>query len=131
MSFWENKYIKSARKQHKCYYCDRTIQKGEAYQHCAGTYEGEFQYYNLCDRCTVVVDEIQESGELSDFFEMIINNGYILCPECNGDNLREYDFTEDGLYLDCECDECDHKWREDLTVAGIKNILGVVEPPEI
>jgi hypothetical protein len=40
-----------ARKDHKCYDCNRVIHRGETYHHAAGKSDGYFCDYKICAHC--------------------------------------------------------------------------------
>ena len=43
--------IVTARKQHKCDECNRTIEKGERYERVTGKWDGEFYTFRTCSDC--------------------------------------------------------------------------------
>lgn len=47
--FYETK--RKARKDHKCYECRQTIQKGDVYQWTKALLEGEWEVYRFCLPC--------------------------------------------------------------------------------
>ena len=104
MSFW-NSRTRIARIPHRCEYCGKQIEVGEQYSRETGIYEGEFNDYSLCSRCKGAWTYL--SGEYC-------------CPICGGFNLREYDFADDMLSVECQCDKCDRKYMVDLSEEAIK-----------
>lgn len=122
MSFWSSTEIKRARKPHKCLYCGRTIQQGEAYSHECGTYEDEFQHYDLCIRCRYLCNEYEHDDTLGEFHDTLWDNDLISCPSCGSINLRAYEFSHDMMSCECECDNCDEKWEADLTIEGLEKV---------
>lgn len=51
--YWEfyNEYTPTARKDHRCQECGRTIAKGEKYCTQGGLNDGHFQWYKTCAHC--------------------------------------------------------------------------------
>ena len=123
MSFW-NSIERKARKEHKCIYCGKTIEKGETYSRETGTFEGEFNDYCLCLRCLWLINSFASDEEyLADIYETLFENDLIICPSCSSTNLREYDISNDKMSMNCECDNCDEKWVADLSIEGIKELI--------
>lgn len=46
-----NSYIRTARKAHKCEYCEKNIMVGEKYSYESGKFEGDFFTRTLCVPC--------------------------------------------------------------------------------
>ena len=123
MSFWNSREQK-ARKQHKCIYCGKTIQKGEQYNRESGMFDGEFQDYCLCARCRWLIDTFETGEEyLSDIYDTLDNNDLVLCPLCGSRNQRECHISRDRQSMECECDDCDEKWVADLTIAALERMI--------
>lgn len=121
MSFWKSRQYKS-KKQHRCEYCDKTIEVGEEYSRETGTFEGDFQDFCLCFRCDFVIDKFENDEYLGDFYETVFEN-FLDCPACGDCNLREHEFSADKMSCECECDHCDEKWTADLSIEGIKEVM--------
>lgn len=121
MSFWKSKKHK-AKKQHRCEYCGRYIQIGEEYDRETGTFEGDFQDYCLCFRCLFIIDKLENDEYLGDFYDMVFDN-FLDCPACGKHNLIAYEFTDDRMSCECECDCCREKWIVDLSIDGIKEVM--------
>ena len=121
MSFWNSKNIKKTRKVHICEYCGRKIEIGESCNNESGMYEGEFNNYYLC-RCLNFISKY--SPDLSDgfssgeFYEEIYNMQIAPCPKCGSDNHREYEWSEDSMKCQFECDDCDEKWEADFSFSS-------------
>ena len=96
---------------------------GETYHRETGIYDSEFNDYCLCERCRWVLTNIDnECDELGNFRDAIFEFDLVSCPSCGSINLREYDLSDDMQTMECECDECDAKWIEDLSIDGLKKI---------
>jgi hypothetical protein len=55
--------IVKGRKDHRCYECSKTIEKGE-YHHCIkGKWEGCFNEYRICLECEAILNEIKSFYE--------------------------------------------------------------------
>ncbi len=87
-----NSITRTARKDHKCCECWRTIKAGEKYQYSSGVWDGEPDSFKQCLNChdimnlTSLVDEYDAPGfgELRRWFE-----GFV-CRGLNGETwLRE------------------------------------------
>lgn len=120
MSFWNSQWIEKARKPHTCLYCGRTIQPGERYSYECGTYEDEFQHYNLCERCRYLCEKYEHDDTLGEFADTLWENDLLICPSCGSINLSGHEFSDDMMSCQCECDECGEKWTSDLTIEGLK-----------
>jgi len=121
VSFWNSRKHK-ARKEHRCQYCGKKILAGEIYHRETGIYESEFNDYCLCERCRWVLTNIDnESDELGDFLDAIFELDLVSCPSCGSINLREYEMSDNKQSMECECDKCDTKWIEDLSLNGFIN----------
>lgn len=124
MSFWRSKQIKEARKPHECAYCGRTIRVGERYSRETGTYEGEFDDYCLCDRCSWFVRETKiHEDELGCLTDDLFGCDIVRCPSCGSSNCRYYGLTKDKMFMYCECKECDEWWAADLSIEGLEYMM--------
>jgi len=56
-SVWTESYPK-ARKEHKCYECDRIIKPGEKYHNFKGCWEGKWAEFKTCEPCNDLRHEI-------------------------------------------------------------------------
>ena len=65
--------IQTARKQHKCRECGRTIDSGEKYEYVSGCWEGNFSVFKTCEDCQNIRGE---------FFCEGWNYGFILNDLC-------------------------------------------------
>jgi hypothetical protein len=66
--FWTD-IERKARKAHRCYECNRTIQPGETYTRSAGVWEGNFQCVKRCAHCMAymrIIDRM-DRGALEDW----------------------------------------------------------------
>lgn len=50
----------TARRNHKCCECGRTIAAGETYQHVSGLWENGFESYKTCERCADLRDSLAD-----------------------------------------------------------------------
>jgi DNA-directed RNA polymerase subunit RPC12/RpoP len=121
MSFW-NSRTRIARIPHRCEYCGKQIEVGEQYSRETGVYDGEFNDYSMCSRCKGAWTYLsgESCGELGNLFDDVMETDILHCPICGGFNLREYDFADDMLSVECQCDKCDHKYMVDLSEEAIK-----------
>ena len=120
MSFWRNSTIKSTRKEHRCEFCTRVIPIGSTADYCCGVWEGEFQSYYFCTRCSTYVDrnqiDLSDGFSPGDFMEYVLSDS-LQCPNCGKYNqVREYDWDDSMMLLSLECDNCDHKWTVDYSM---------------
>lgn len=127
--FWESKLIKAAKKEHKCLYCSKYIQIGESYWQEVGVYQGDFQHYCLCERCSFFIQntEVADDGYLSpsSLYEAIHDR--ITCPTCGSRRISDMSTSEDEQYAECECENCDHKWTEDISLEAIKKFCELIK----
>lgn len=49
--FYSTRRVKSARKQHQCIECRRTIKPGEGYDSTSGKWDGHFETFLWCTNC--------------------------------------------------------------------------------
>ena len=56
-----NSYIRTARKAHKCEYCEKEIMVGEKYGYESGKFEGDFFTRKLCIPCRKMLDAYIDS----------------------------------------------------------------------
>jgi len=119
MSFWKNTEIKKTRKEHRCEFCNRVIPTGSTVDYCRGIWEGEFQSYYFCTRCSTYVDrnqiDLSDGFNPGDFMEHVLNES-APCPKCGKYEWREYNWDDEMMFLSLECDNCDHKWVEDYSM---------------
>ena len=50
-TFFEQRMVKKARKQHHCSECSGHIAAGESYEYTAGLWDGYFDTFHICERC--------------------------------------------------------------------------------
>lgn len=70
-----NSYIRTARKSHKCEYCQKEIMVGEKYSYESGKFDGDFFTRYLCVLCYKILnaymydadDDIFDWRDVSDF----------------------------------------------------------------
>lgn len=55
--FFESRH--TARKEHKCYECRRTIRPGEQYESVRGVWEGRFEFFKTCQHCLALRDWVK------------------------------------------------------------------------
>jgi hypothetical protein len=85
-------------------------------------WEGEFQSYALCDRCVLLVNEFEESGEMmGEFWDTVTGAGFFECPEC-GSQMMEDSESEDNaeIIFHCACRRCGTKYTTDLSYDAVK-----------
>lgn len=56
-----SRWIKSARKEHKCTECARPIAKGEPYKYGFMVFEGSGESYHMCQHCYVAAEWLIEN----------------------------------------------------------------------
>lgn len=75
----------TARKEHQCCECDRTILKGETYEYVSGVWSGKFSTYKTCLRCIEVREKFCPDGfffgELKDTIKNCLGFDYTEVPE--------------------------------------------------
>jgi len=49
--------IRTARKEHRCGECKRTIRKGERYHYASGCWEGSWDHHKTCKQCVAIAKE--------------------------------------------------------------------------
>lgn len=127
MSFWNSRHVKKTQKTHKCAYCGSKIPVGSSCFHETGTYDGDFNDYRLCERCGRLINnyrnEFCSENEIGEFTEDLVNTDILDCPNCHKARFSEYDFSEDSLSIEIECDNCDHTYTVDLSFEAIDEFL--------
>ena len=124
MGFWRNTQIKHARKEHRCIFCLRIIQKGESAEYSAGMFEGEFQSFYFCTRCEKFVEKyninLSDSFGEGDFMEYAHSIDLARCPSCGSYNHREDEWTDKSM-MSCkyQCDDCEHTWTADYSMKDV------------
>ena len=88
LDFYNHTYPK-ARKQHKCEYCEQTIEVGQKYSYETGKYEGDMFVRKLCCTCENILREF--------------------CNQ-NGYGEFDWDWITDWLH-DNYCYDCEHGSR--------------------
>lgn len=58
---FHSRYIRVARKSHKCEECGGPILSGERYEYVAGKWEGYFNYFKTCERCVDLRQWVQNN----------------------------------------------------------------------
>jgi hypothetical protein len=120
MSFWNTRQIKRTKKPHQCQFCGRIIPAGSSCESNSGTFDGEFNYYHLCNRCVKFIQvhncDLSDGFNLGDFYDCICDLR-VDCPEC-ASQYYQYDHVWDVSKMSCtyECDECDNKWVVDYSM---------------
>jgi hypothetical protein len=61
-----NEEVVQARKEHKCYECRRTIEKGWYYHRSTGKWDGQVSTYKTCNRCTMIQKWMREFADNND-----------------------------------------------------------------
>lgn len=46
--------VRTARKEHKCCECQRTITQGEKYHYISGLWDGSWDHYKTCEQCFAI-----------------------------------------------------------------------------
>lgn len=102
-----------ARKQHTCFYCGKTIEKGETYAWSKTAYDGEINEWKLHKKCDFIanklwnyIDPDQEGMSAEDFREgCVAFYTKFICPEASdisGEKERSchineiYDFLQEN-----------------------------------
>jgi hypothetical protein len=128
MSFQYERYVKKAKKEHRCEWCSAHIKVGDGYYASSG-HNGDFYAYALCERCHDVMGKFfyEIFGEyvvddLGEFYESIIAGyGLSSCPVCGAEG--EDTLSEDGLSMSVYCGKCGHRWAVDLSYESISAII--------
>jgi hypothetical protein len=125
MSFWNTIEIKKTRKPHKCAYCGRIIPYGSSCESNSGTYEGDFCYYHICNRCVKFIYvyncDLEDGFSEGDFYDYI-NDLSVACPECTS-LYHDHEWDNTCMICEYECDDCKHKWNVDYS-------MGVTDEPK-
>jgi hypothetical protein len=122
VSFWKS-IKRKARKKHNCEYCSKEIKKGEKYSRETGTFEGDFNDYCLCLRCTWFLDTFRtESEYLQDLYSELFEEDLISCCECGSYRVDIQDISEDKQVLSCRCRKCSTEWEQDISLESLKDI---------
>ena len=61
---WEffNEEERTARIEHTCGECYKTINPGEVYKYISGKFEGEFTTHKACEECADLAESMQSMG---------------------------------------------------------------------
>jgi hypothetical protein len=59
-----------ARKEHTCYECRRSINKGQTYHYAEGCWVGKFSRYKTCKPCDDLRHELRYEGEYASFGQL-------------------------------------------------------------
>lgn len=51
--------VKKARKEHKCFECDRTIHRGERYERVFGIWDGDVSVFRTCTHCLEIREYVR------------------------------------------------------------------------
>lgn len=107
----ESKY--KARKQHKCDWCRRTIEKGDTYIKAFGVWQGNLQNRKDCNECHNLINAMSHDKDYRDY---VYNDGFDdetlmefhqekICPLCTHyENCNGMD-----LYVRCSKVEVTHE----------------------
>lgn len=74
--------IVTAKKDHKCYFCKNTINKGERYRYSVQIDQGDFDDFKVHPSCTELVSklglykECKEEGVTDDLFQEVVIDLY-------------------------------------------------------
>ena len=122
MSFWKESFIKSARKEHTCVYCNKDIKVGDTYIRETGIFEGDFNDYCLCPRCQYLVNKYDSGEVLSCLYDTLVENDYIVCPACGSINFKDFKVCEDKNSVYGECRDCGDKFATMITLDALIDI---------
>ena len=61
---------RKARKEHRCYECNKIIEYGERYQNIRGLWDHRWYEYKTCTTCDDLRDELKYDGELAPFGDL-------------------------------------------------------------
>lgn len=97
MSFQFERYVKKAKKEHRCEWCAAHIKVGGGYYAISG-HDGDFYAYALCERCHDVMDKFfyeifgdRVVDSIGEFQERIISEyGLCACPSCRRMSAYEW-----------------------------------------
>lgn len=103
-----SKEVRRAAKDHRCYECERTIHKGDLYEHHSGIWDGEPETFKWCHDCATIANLVEglDRDRLRDKREAAVRSGswqqradlldlepfcfaYGQLIECVGEYLRE------------------------------------------
>jgi len=63
--------IRKARKEHKCYECNRIIMIGESYYYSKGNWDGRWLDFKTCIECENLRYELRYEGEYAPFGDLM------------------------------------------------------------
>lgn len=130
--FWNSAIVKKSRKPYRCAYCSRTIEVGTSYSRESGKWEGEMQDYALCIRCSELLDSndpvwCSYDGELGNFHDNLMDSLFLDCPKCGKNLIADFNYIENKMKIEIECDDCGEKYTVDLSSDNLlkdkRNIL--------
>lgn len=102
-----NSYIRTARKAHKCEYCEKNIMAGEKYSYESGKFEGDFFTRTLCVSCRKMLNAYIDDVD-DDTFDWLAVSDFLsenYCDKLCGQEKRH----------DCDkSPECCEKIREEF-----------------
>ena len=103
----------TARKEHTCHMCSRTIGKGETYRRQGYVFDGRRSHTKVCEQCAYFAEALFKSGFESE------EGGWAYLPELDSGEVAYCGFSKPhDLYR--------HKWRRYdghlYTVSEIKSI---------
>lgn len=126
MSFWKETHIKKSRSKHRCEYCCGVIFPGKSYFRETGVYYGDFNDYCICERCRTALDFFnfdENLDHLASFYDELLNSDILDCLNCGRNSLREYEFTDNATFCNCECDNCGKMYIVDLSKQKFEKLL--------
>lgn len=88
-------YVKrtvTAKKQHRCYECDKPIRPGEKYEQVSAIWDGEFRACKTCPRCLAAREYVQAHAPC-----FCWRHGCVL--DDARDTLNEYAYISDGFWI--------------------------------
>ena len=89
-----NSYIRTARKPHKCEYCEKEIIAGEKYSSESGKFEGDFFTRELCIPCRKMLDAYIDCS-VDDSFDWLDVSDFLSDTCC-------YELCEQDKRHDCD-----------------------------
>lgn len=99
----------TARKEHRCCECKRTIRPGEKYQRDGGLWDGVFTVYKTCYDCLTVRNTFFKGGWV---YEMIWSDLMEYISGCDGDLPPSCITTLPPASRDQVCDMVQKYWSD-------------------
>jgi hypothetical protein len=89
------RHERTARKEHRCCECGKTITPGDAYTVAAGKWEGYFDTFKTCERCSGLQDAMRDMGYCMQHGGLAEDYSHYL--EGIGSDRNAYDILRGGI----------------------------------